>query len=279
MQRTEHRFPGPRRRGTARRHGAPHRNRDTHAAPTRHPQPPPDAANDPSATGPNHPVAPPNPTHPRPPRTSRRRRILRGARRLIAWTLCAVLAVLVGTAARVWWVARQDARPNADAILVLGASQYDGRPSPVFRARLEHALTLYREGVAPRIITVGGNQPGDRFTEAGSGRRWLIAREVAETSVLAVPEGHDTLQSVRAVTDLMRRCHWRSVVIVTDPWHALRSRAIARAAGLNASTSPARAGPAVHARSTQAKYVARETAAYLHWWSLRRSSGFGRGVV
>ncbi|WP_436772975.1 YdcF family protein [Yinghuangia sp. YIM S09857] len=190
-----------------------------------------------------------------------------------------MLAVIVGTAARVWWVARQDARPTVDAILVLGASQYDGRPSPVLLARLEHALALYREGVAPRIVTVGGNMPGDRFTEAGTGRRWLVAHEVAETSVFAVPEGRDTLQSVRAVAELMRTYRWSSVVIVTDPWHALRSRSIARAEGLDASTSPARQGPAVSSRSTQAKYVGRETAAYLHWWILRRSSGFGHGVV
>ncbi|MCF2528537.1 YdcF family protein [Yinghuangia soli] len=212
-------------------------------------------------------------------RRSRGRVFLRRVRRFVALLLCAVLAVIAGTAARVWWVARQDARPTVDAILVLGASQYDGRPSPVLRARLEHAVALYREGVAPRIITVGGNQPGDRFTEADSGRRWLIAHEVAETSVLAVPEGRDTLQSVRAVRDLMRRHQWRSVVIVTDPWHALRSRSMARAEGLNASVSPARQGPAVRSRSTQGKYVARETAAWLHWWLLRRSSGFGHGVV
>ncbi|NUU21988.1 MAG: YdcF family protein, partial [Streptomycetaceae bacterium] len=167
----------------------------------------------------------------------RGRVFLRRVRRVVVWTLCALLAVVLGTATRVWWVARQDARPTVDAILVLGASQYDGRPSPVLRARLEHALALYREGVAPRIITVGGNQPGDRFTEAGSGRRWLIAHEVAETSVLAVPEGSDTLQSVHAVAEVMRGHRWRSVVIVTDPWHALRSRSMARAAGLDASTS------------------------------------------
>ncbi|MEU8132373.1 YdcF family protein [Streptodolium elevatio] len=205
--------------------------------------------------------------------------LLRRARQVVAWTLCAVLAVIVGTAARVWWVARQDARPTVDAILVLGASQYDGRPSPVLLARLEHALALYREGVAPRIVTVGGNMPGDRFTEAGTGRRWLIAHEVAETSVFAVPEGRDTLQSVRAVAEVMRAYRWNSVVIVTDPWHALRSRSMARAEGLDASVSPARQGPAVRSRSTQAKYVGRETAGYLHWWILRRSSGFGHGVI
>jgi uncharacterized SAM-binding protein YcdF (DUF218 family) len=204
---------------------------------------------------------------------------LKNLRRLAGWAFCALLALVLGTAARVWWVARGDARPNADAILVLGASQYDGRPSPDLRARLEHALALYRDGVAPRIVTVGGKQPGDRFTEAVAGRRWLIAHKVAATSVFAVPDGRDTLQSIDAVAAVIHRYRWRSTVIVTDPWHALRSRSMARAAGLDACTSPVRDGPSVASRSTEARYVARETAAYLYWWFFRRSSGFGYGVV
>lgn len=273
MQRTDLRFPAPRHFDT------PSADADGSETPDDAHGLDPDGARDngrrPTDT-PGDPAPGTRPTSTKPPRG---RVILRRARQVVAWTLCAVLAVIVGTAARVWWVARQDARPTVDAILVLGASQYDGRPSPVLLARLEHALALYREGVAPRIVTVGGNMPGDRFTEAGTGRRWLIAHEVAETSVFAVPEGRDTLQSVRAVAEVMRAYRWNSVVIVTDPWHALRSRAMARAEGLDASASPARQGPAVRSRSTQAKYVGRETAAYLHWWLLRRSSGFGHGVV
>ena len=93
----------------------------------------------------------------------------RTVRRLLAAVLLSVLAVLLGTAARVWWVAREDDRSASDAIVVLGASQFDGRPSEVFRARLEHAKALYDAQVAPRVVVLGGGAPGDRFTE-GAGR-------------------------------------------------------------------------------------------------------------
>ncbi|MDI2129259.1 YdcF family protein [Yinghuangia seranimata] len=270
MQRTDHRLPGPRHAAARARRATRWHRRGRSGTPAD-----PVAARRSPRGG--DPAQRPNTAPPKP--RSRGRVLLRRARRIAFWTLCAALGVVLTTAGRVWWVARHDARPTVDAILVLGASQYDGRPSPVLLARLEHALDLYLDGVAPRIITVGGNQPGDRFTEAGTGKRWLVGREVADANVLSVPEGRDTLQSVRAVAAVMRRNHWHSTVIVTDPWHALRSRSIARAAGLNASTSPVREGPAVASRSTQAKYVARETAAYLHWWIFRRSSGFGYGVV
>ena len=94
-------------------------------------------------------------------------------RRILAALVLTVVAIVGGTAARVWWVARQDDRPRSDAIVVLGASQFDGRPSPVFKARLDHAKNLYDAGVAPRIVTVGGGAPGDRFTEARAGARYL----------------------------------------------------------------------------------------------------------
>jgi uncharacterized SAM-binding protein YcdF (DUF218 family) len=97
--------------------------------------------------------------------------------------------------------------------------------------------------------------------------------------VLAVPVGSGTLRSIAAVAGTMHRHHGHSLVIVTDPWHALRSRSMARAAGLDAASSPAREGPAVESRATQLEYIARETVAYPHWWLFRRSSGFGHGVI
>ncbi|WP_234401580.1 YdcF family protein, partial [Thermobifida halotolerans] len=108
----------------------------------------------------------------------------RGPGRLLLRALALLVLVAVAlpfaTWGWVWYTARQDERPPSDAIVVLGASQYNGRPSPVFEARLRHAAELYEEGVAPAVVTVGGNQPGDNFTEGGSGARWLGEQGVPE---------------------------------------------------------------------------------------------------
>src|SRR5829696_10154336 len=104
------------------------------------------------------------------------------------------------TALAIWWTARQDSRPGSDAIVVLGSAQYNGVPSSVFEARLEHALELYEEGVAPVIVTVGGKAAGDEFTEAEAGSEYLAQTGgVPRDALLAVEEGVDTLESMRAV--------------------------------------------------------------------------------
>ena len=204
---------------------------------------------------------------------ARRRRVRR--RRLVALGVVAVLALgwlwLASVPTRIWWTARQDQRPRSDVLVVLGASQYNGRPSPVLQARLEHALVLYRDGVAPHVITVGGKRPGDNYTEAASGKDWLVARGVPASSVVAVQSGSDTWNSMQAVATEMRRHDWRSAVIVTDPWHSFRSREMARHLGLTVATSPTRTGPIVQQRGTEVHYIVRETGAYLSWlWHDRR---------
>ena len=206
--------------------------------------------------------------------------LFRVVRRVVGLVVLAVLVVLVGTAGRVWWTARGDDRPRSDAIVVLGASQYDGRPSSVLEARLEHAIDLFREGVAPRVLTVGGAREGDRFSEAQAGERYLVGRGVDRRRILAVSEGRDTLESLQALERVMDRRGWRTAVLVTDPWHALRSRSMARDLGLAAVTSPTRRGPSVRTRETQARYIARETAAYLFYEAFGISAGGGvPGVV
>ena len=200
----------------------------------------------------------------------------RWVRRLVSVAVVLVLLVLGGTAAGVWWTARQDDRPSSDAIVVLGASQFDGRPSSVFKARLQHARKLYEGGVAPRVITVGGGAPGDRTTEAEAGAVFLRARDV---DVVAVPHGRNTLQSLAALDALMTERGWSTVVLVTDPWHSLRSRTMARDQGIQAQTSPTRAGPSVRTRGTQVRYIARETLAYLHYRALGRSGEAGPSAV
>ncbi len=194
-------------------------------------------------------------------------------RRVLAGLVVLVVLVVGGTAASVWWVARSDDRRPSDVIVVLGASQYDGRPSSVFEARLEHAQELYDEGVAPRVVTVGGGAPGDRTTEAAAGKAYLEGQGVDE--VLAVEEGRDTLQSLRALAEEMDAQGWSTAVLVTDPWHSLRSRRMANDLGIDAVTSPTRQGPSVRTRGTQARYIARETAGYLFYRVFGASSDAG----
>ncbi|MGY1885700.1 YdcF family protein [Blastococcus sp. SYSU DS0753] len=179
-----------------------------------------------------------------------------------AGVLAAVLLV-ASTALAIWWTARQDARPQSDAIVVLGSAQYNGVPSSIFAARLEHARALYEQGVAPVIVTVGGKAAGDQFTEAEAGRDYLAAAGVPTESLLAVPEGVDTLESMRVVGAAFDERDWERAVLVTDPWHAMRAERMAEDAGIEAESSPTRQGPAVQTRATQFRYILRETAAYL----------------
>jgi uncharacterized SAM-binding protein YcdF (DUF218 family) len=196
---------------------------------------------------------------------------------VLALILAAVL-VAGSTALAIWWTARKDARPHSDAIVVLGSAQYNGRPSSIFAARLEHARTLYRQGVAPVVITVGGKKSGDQFTEAEAGRDYLAREGIPAGSLLAVPEGVDTLESMRDVAATFREHGWRKAVLVTDPWHVMRAQRMADDAGISAASSPTRQGPAVQTRTTQFKYIMRETAAYLVYRLTGRSVTGAPGI-
>src|SRR5262245_46743825 len=129
---------------------------------------------------------------------------VRWVRRHPGWAVLAALVLLVvgfvaGGAIVVWRAAHHDDASEidrADAIVVLGAAQYDGDPSPVFRGRLDHAALLYEQGRADRVLVLGAGQPGDRFTEAEAGMRYLIERGVPPEAIVPVPEGHTTLESL-----------------------------------------------------------------------------------
>lgn len=190
------------------------------------------------------------------------------------------LVVIGGTAFLVWQTARVDGDRKVDAVIVLGAAQYDGQPSPIFAARLRHAQELYEQGLAPRIVTVGGNRAGDEHTEAEAGTRYLVRRGVPASAITTVGEGSDTLGSLKAVAARAAQDGWSSALIVSDPWHSLRARTMARDAGLDAWASPTRSGPVVQTRETQARYIIRETAALLfyrltHASAETESSGLG----
>jgi vancomycin permeability regulator SanA len=199
--------------------------------------------------------------------------------KILAATLALVLLVLLGTATRVWWFARQDDHRVSDTIVVLGAAQFNGRPSSVFTARLVHARDLYQLKVAPRIITVGGNRVGDQYTEASAGKAWLTQHGVPAARIVAVGTGSDTLTSLQAVEHRMQQGSWSTAVIVTDPWHSLRARAMATDQGIDAAMSPTRQGPAVRQRSTEFRYIARETLAYLYYKVFKKSADSGTNAV
>jgi uncharacterized SAM-binding protein YcdF (DUF218 family) len=191
-----------------------------------------------------------------------------------------VAAVLLGlaTAGAIWWTARHDARPASDAIVVLGSAQYDGVPSSIFEARLEHALRLWSDGVAPVIVTVGGKADGDRFTEAEAGAQYLAQAGVPDDALLPVPEGVDTLESMRSVSTTFDERGWATAVLVTDPWHAMRTERMAEDVGIEASASPTRQGPSVYSRTTQVRYIFRETAAYLLYRATGESIAGAPGI-
>nr|WP_207223852.1 YdcF family protein [Pseudonocardia sediminis] len=185
--------------------------------------------------------------------------------RIVIGAVLMAVAVVGTTALRVWQVARIDDQQPVDAVVVLGAAQYNGEPSSVLAARLRHAAQLFDDGVAPRIVTVGGSQSGDQFTEAEASRNYLIGRGVPASSVIAVNEGADTLRSVQAVAAKASEQGWESALLVSDPWHSLRARTMARDAGLDAWTSPTRSGPMVQTREAQFRYIYRETGALLFY--------------
>ncbi|OLR95510.1 YdcF family protein [Actinokineospora bangkokensis] len=182
------------------------------------------------------------------------------------------MLVVGGTAFRVWQVARIDDRDRADVVVVLGAAQYAGKPSKVLEARLRQAKELFDEGVSDHVVTGGGRREGDRFSEAEAGKRWLVDHGVPEDRVIQVSEGNDTLGTLRAVAGVVLQRGWETAVIVSDPWHSLRARTMAKDAGLDAWTSPTHSGPIVQTRETQARYILRETAALLYYRATKASA-------
>jgi uncharacterized SAM-binding protein YcdF (DUF218 family) len=160
--------------------------------------------------------------------------------------LVAVLAALlyyVVTFVQVWLAARHDDSRRSEAIVVLGAAQYNGRPTPVFRARLDHAADLYKERVAPTIVVTGGKQAGDQFTEATSGANYLHNKGVPDAAILRETTSRTSWESLAAAARVLRDRGEKQVVLVSDPFHALRIRSIANELGLDAVTSPTRSSP------------------------------------
>ena len=140
-------------------------------------------------------------------------------------------------------VSQLDQRRPVDVIVVLGAAQYNGRPSPVLRARLDHALDLYREGLAPVVVVTGGVGRGDTTSEALVGKRYLVAREVPAEAVVAMSRGRSTMASMTAVSVWLQGRGVRRVLLVSDPFHMFRLRLEARRTSMEAYTSPTESSP------------------------------------
>ncbi|MGO8756914.1 MAG: YdcF family protein [Terracidiphilus sp.] len=184
--------------------------------------------------------------------------------------LVSVLLLLAGVLGWCRWVytqiesyAHQDQAAPADAIGVLGAAEYDGRPSPVYRARLDHALELYHRGIAPLIITLGG-PGGDQYTEGSVGAEYLISKGVPEADIIAETESRNTEESARRIAVIARANGLRRLVVVSDDTHMFRIHAICAADGLDVLTSP-RARPPVQDRTLQAERIAHEILSYTLW--------------
>jgi uncharacterized SAM-binding protein YcdF (DUF218 family) len=155
-----------------------------------------------------------------------------------------VVAVAAGAATfRIWRQGDADERRPVDAIVVLGAAQYDGRPSPVFEARLEHAVSLWHGGLAKAFVVTGGKLPGDRTTEAAVARAYAIAHGVPESAIFGEDEAHNTLASLKAVAVQLQRRDMSSAVFVSDPTHMLRVLRIADDLGIDAYGSPTTTSP------------------------------------
>lgn len=183
-------------------------------------------------------------------------------RRIISGIISFILIVLVGTAGFIYVQAANDERNPSDAIIVLGAAQFDGTPTEVFANRLNHAYELVQAGVSKRIITVGGKQPGDRFTEAQAGKKYLVALGMQRSKVFAVPMGSDTYESIAAIALLMKIKKWKSVTVVSDPAHVARSKIIMQAFGFEAFSSPTKSGPGTE---VTIEYLIRETGGTLQF--------------
>lgn len=199
---------------------------------------------------------------------TRRRVVIILALIILAIPLCLILA----TGVAVWNAAHTDDASRvdeADAIVVLGAAQYQGEPSPVFQGRLDGAAVLYEQGRAGVVLVIGGALPGDRSTEAEAGRDYLLEQGLPDGSVVAIPEGNTTLESLTATSEWMHRRDMDSVFLVSDPWHNLRIKRMAGDLGLTPYVSATWHSAAVSQETRVPGYL-REIFAYLYYRAVGR---------
>jgi uncharacterized SAM-binding protein YcdF (DUF218 family) len=171
------------------------------------------------------------------------RRVIRIVVRVGLAFVLLIFVYLSVTFVQVWMASRRDEARRSDAIIVLGAAEYDGRPSPVLAARLDHAILLYEKGIAPVIVVTGGKEPGDRFTEAGASADYLHKHAIPDRAILRETTGRTSWESLEAAARFLEHDGMKRVVLVSDPYHSARIKAIAHEVGLDAVTSPTRTSP------------------------------------
>jgi vancomycin permeability regulator SanA len=171
--------------------------------------------------------------------------------------------------AQVWWEAHYPTKKSAEFAVVMGAAQYDGRPSDALEARLQEALRIYKEDLVKKVITVGAGAPGDRFTEARAGRIWLIENGVPRNRTIQIESGTNTINSTKSYVEYLKKNNFKDVVIVTDPYHCKRSMYIAKDLGINATCSPVKSGP-FSLNNSSLHYLWREGGAYLAYRTLEQ---------
>ncbi len=170
-----------------------------------------------------------------------------------------VIAVyLVVTGAQIWTASHRDEAQEAQAIVVLGAAQYNGRPSGVLRKRLDHAVDLYRHALAKTIVVTGGRQQGDNFTEATASANYLHSQGIPDKDLLREVSGHSSWESIASVAAFLKQRNIRHVLLVSDPLHSYRIKAIAKEVGLVGFSSPAATRPS---GLDAVRYLGRETVA------------------
>jgi vancomycin permeability regulator SanA len=193
----------------------------------------------------------------------RRHPILAG----VALVLLVFLTMLGASAMTVWRAAHDDDASRierADLIIVLGAAQYGGTPSPVFQGRLDHAVLLFRQGRADSVMVVGGKAPGDSTTEAQAGRDYLVSQGVPADSVVAEPVGRTTYESLVGAATYMNEHEMESAFLVSDPWHNARIARMASDLGIRGYASATWTSAAT-SEDTRFSGYARETLAYLYY--------------
>ena len=195
--------------------------------------------------------------------------LFRIAKRFIALLLLLIIIVPLYAMGHIYLTARSAKPVSSGAIVVLGAAQFDGKPSEVLQARLVEAREIYMKGLAPVLVTVGAGAAGDRTTEAATGFHWLKKSGVKLKNLISLPQGRDTLAETQSYAATLKKKGISSVIIVTDAYHCLRAMTMAKDQGLKTSCAPAKTGPA-STDNSGFRYLVRETGAYLAYVTVGR---------
>jgi uncharacterized SAM-binding protein YcdF (DUF218 family) len=192
----------------------------------------------------------------------------RNSFRGLLWTaiavLVAILAVFLGISSAILRDAGKQELRRADVIVVFGAAEYDGRPSPVFRARLDHAEQLFRMGLAPVVITTGGYAADPKFSEGGVGHDYLMRKGVPESALIAETQASDTSESAERVAAIMEANHMKSCIAVSDAYHMFRIRKLLAHQGVQVYLAP-RPDSRPHSLWSSSLALARESLSFLVW--------------